>query len=113
MLPALDKEVDMKADEFKAWLQARTMKPLPVKDCISRCRKVEKALSVDLDEEYEKDCGETVILALTYTVNAERNNKAAPGDFSFKPGANIRYRFTDLRSATKKYFSFCKEKSGK
>lgn len=99
----------MKTEEFKSWLQSIPMNPLPVKDCISRCRKVEAALSVDLDEEYEKDRGENVIVSLTYTIEDERNHKTVPENFKFKEGSNIRFRFTDLRSATKKYFSFCEK----
>ena len=103
----------MKTDEFRTWLQALPMNPKPMKDCISRCRKVESALSVDLDKEYRKDRGKAVIAALTYTPEDERNHKAAPESFKFKPDANVRFRFTDLRSATNKYFSFCETRSGK
>jgi hypothetical protein len=103
----------MKTDEFRAWLQSLPMNPKPMKDCISRCRKVEAALSVDLDKEYRKDRGKAVISALTYTPEDERNHKVAPESFKFKPDANIRFRFTDLRSATKKYFSFCEVKAVK
>ncbi len=103
----------MKTDEFRTWLQSLPMNPKPMKDCISRCRKVEAALSVDLDKEYRKDHGKAVISSLTYTPEDERNHKAAPESFKFKPDANVRFRFTDLRSATKKYFSFCEAKAAK
>ena len=103
----------MRTNEFRSWLQSLSMNPNPIKDCISRCRKVEAALSVDLDKEYSKDFGFGVLAALTYTATDERNHKAAPASFNFKPNANIRFRFTDLRSATKKYFSFCESKTDK
>ena len=100
----------MRADEFREWLQSLSMNPKPIKDCISRCRKVESGLSVDLDKEYERDCGEAVIMSLTYTPEDERNHKPAPEGFAFKPGVNVRYRFADLRAAARKYFSFCNAK---
>ena len=78
----------MRDEEFRIWLQKLPMNKNPMKDCISRCRKVEKALSIDLDKEYEK----------------------VTGNFNFKPDAKIRFRFCDLRVAVKKYFSFCQEK---
>lgn len=99
----------MRDDEFRTWLQSLPMNSKPLKDCVSRCRKVEKALAVDLDKAYKKDGGKSVIKALTYTPSDERNNKPAPEGFNFKPDANIRFRFTDLRSATNKYFTFCRD----
>lgn len=98
----------MKDDEFRAWLQSISMNPKPLKDCISRCRKVEKALATDLDKAYKKDGGKAVIKALTYTPSDEKSNKPIPEGFNFKPDANIRFRFADLRSATNKYFAFCR-----
>lgn len=98
----------MKDNEFRAWLYSIPMNPNPIKDCISRCRKVEKALAVDLDKAYKKDGGKAVIKALTYTPSDEKNNMPIPEGFKFKPDANIRFRFTDLRSATNKYFAFCR-----
>ena len=100
----------MRDEEFRIWLQKLPMNKNPMKDCISRCRKVEKALSIDLDKEYEKDHGESVITMLTYTMEDERNGKEITGNFNFEPDAKIRFRFCDLRVAVKKYFSFCQEK---
>lgn len=97
----------MRTDEFRSWLQKSGLGPKPLKDCISRCRKVEKALQIDLDEQFESDRGQSVISSLRYSADDERNGIQAPECFGFKEGANIRFRFTDLRSATKKYFSFC------
>lgn len=99
----------MKTNEFRTWLQSLPMNPHPIKDCISRCHMVEKALSVDLDKEYQKDHGKTVTIVLTYTPKDEKENKPAPDGFKFKPEAKLRLRFTDLRSATKKYFLFCEK----
>lgn len=98
----------MRTKEFRSWLQSIPMNTNPIKDCISRCRKVESALAVDLDDEYIKDHGDSVILALKYTAKDEKNHKPVPEGFNFKPNANIRFRFTDLRSAANKYFLFCK-----
>lgn len=100
----------MKTSEFKEWLLL-SLNPKPAKDCISRCRKVEAALSVDLDREYEKDRGRSVISRLMYTLGDERMQIAAPDGFGFKPGANPRLRLTDLRSASKKYFKFCEARA--
>lgn len=91
---------------FSAWLEALPLQPKPVYDCISRCRRVERSLGIDLDEEYEHDRGKSVLVALTYTIHDERDNKPAPKSFSLTPGANIRYTFSDLRTSVNKYISF-------
>lgn len=101
----------MRTDEFRIWLQEFPLNPKPLKDCISRCKKVEKALQIDLDKEYKKDRGVSVLSALKYTPEDEKNHREAPECFNFKPDANVRFRFTDLRSATKKYFAFCEAKT--
>ena len=41
------------------------------------------------------------ISLITYRINGI--------EFKFKEGSHIRFRMTDLRSATKDYFKFCQE----
>lgn len=98
----------MRKDDFKEWLLSRLNKK-PASDCVSRCKTVETALQVDLDEEFSFDKGKSLLSKMQYSVTDERNNKEAPAEFHFKDNANIRYRMTNLRSAVNKYFEFCKE----
>ena len=101
----------MRVEEFEKWLKKQTLTKNAIKDCLSRCKRVEKALSIDLDDEYKKDEGESVLTLLTYTPKDARNGKPVPGNFSFKPGTDICFRFRDLKTSTKKYFAFCGEPS--
>jgi len=55
-----------------------------VSDCISRCSTVEKALHVDLHNEYLQDGGDSIIKKLSYSKDDFRNNVPAPAEFSFK-----------------------------
>lgn len=96
----------MRKDEYGKFLEGK-LKPKSAKDRISRCRSVEKALSVDLDEEFKKDGGAYVMRMLNYSIQDERSNKPLPDGLSFKSGANVIQRITDLRSAVKQYFVFC------
>ena len=96
----------MRKDEYGKYLENR-LKPNSAKDRLSRCKSVEKALGVDLDEEYKKDGGTRVMEMLSYTIQDARDNKPLPAGLAFKPGANIIQRITDLRSAVKQYFAFC------
>ena len=96
----------MQKENFRNWLaQKRT--PRAVSDCISRCLRVEKALSVDLDDEYAKDGGRRVIESLSYGKREADIGVVFPNRFGFSEGCNQVQRYTDIRSATKKYFSFC------
>ena len=98
----------MRTSEYRAWLQMRISEK-GAKDKISRCKKVEMALSTALDAEYKKDKGGSVLAVLQYSTEDEHNNVPAPPEFKFKEGSHIRFRMTDLRSATKDYFKFCQE----
>ena len=96
----------MRKDEFREWMQGR-IKERPISDCLSRCGRVEKALNIDLDDEFSKDHCKEVLSRLSYSVADEKANKPALPSFEFKPGVSLRFRFTDLRSAVKRYINFC------
>lgn len=96
----------MKKEEFRNYLSI-SVKKKPVSDCLSRCTTVEYALKVDLDEEYAKDGGREVLSKLAYNKRDMDAGIPLPKEFSFKAGCNVVQRMTDLRSAVKRYFSFC------
>lgn len=98
----------MRKDEFRTWLASRVKKK-PASDCISRCAAVEYALNIDLDTEYKKDAGKAVLKKLSYCRRDATAGVKAPTEFSFKEGANVVQRITDLRASVNKYFSFCSE----
>ena len=101
----------MRKEEFRNWMDGK-IKARPISDCLSRCSRVERVLGVDLDDAYAQDQGEGVLSKLQYTIADERANKPYNPEFGFKEGACIRFRYTDLRSAVKKYFAFCSERNG-
>lgn len=102
--------VNMRKDDFKEWLSTK-IKKKPASDCMSRCKTVEQALQIDLDEEFSYDKGKRLMSKMQYTIADERAKKEAPTEFHFRENANIRFRMTDLRSAVNRYFDFCKDTS--
>lgn len=98
----------MRKDDFKEWLLVR-IKKKPASDCVSRCKTVENALQIDLDEEYSLDKGKRLLSKMQYSIADERAKKEAPSEFHFKDDAKIRFRMANLRSAVNRYFEFCKE----
>ena len=100
----------MREDAFRSWMASRGNIGLrPMGDAISRCKRVHKGLGINLDEEYAKDGGRSLIELLNYTEEDVLLNHPAPAGINFKPGANIKNGMASLKSAVNKYFEFCTE----
>ena len=98
----------MRYNEFKSWMENNTsLQPRPIADALSRVRRIENSLHLDMDLEYIKDGGNYVLNKLEYTATDESNCKQAPIGLTFKSGANIRNGMASLKAAAKQYFSFC------
>ena len=102
----------MKKEEFRIWLAPKRTKRA-ISDCISRCSKIEKSMSIDLDLEFEKDLGLNVMKTLSYGKRDLDQGVEFPSQFVFKDGANLIQRITDLRASAKQYFLFCEWYSSK
>lgn len=102
----------MRKNEFRVWLEDKINKK-SAGDCLSRCQKVEKSLNVDLEQEYQKDKGKTVLSAISYRTKDAKANVPLPKEFLFKEGSNSIQRMQNLRSAVKQYFAFCSETKSK
>ena len=100
----------MQKNEFKQWLLERRTERSAI-DCGSRCKKVEKEVSVDLDKEYSKDAGATILQNLSYGQKELNQGIDFPPTFSFKQGSNYVRRYPDLRCSVKQYFRFLEEKN--
>ena len=98
----------MKEEAFKEWMQSLgTMGYRPISDALSRCRRISDSLNINLDSEFLKDGGQSLLSLLEYTSADAKANKPAPPDLYFKPGANIKNGLASLKAAAKKYFEFC------
>ena len=96
----------MQKELFRSWLlNRRTVKA--ASDCISRCKKVENTLGIDLDQEYQRDKGCSVLQSLQYGQREVNKGIPMPEDFGFKQSSNPVQRYTDLRCSVKQYFLFC------
>jgi hypothetical protein len=97
----------MRKEAYRDWLQGKLSK-LAVSDSISRCGRIEECLELNLDDEYQKDGGRSLVELLEYSRDDERLNRPAPSGIVFAPGSDIRSSMSSLRSAVKKYFQFCR-----
>lgn len=98
----------MRENEFREWMiQLGTMQPRPIGDTISRCKRVIKALGVNLDTEYLKDHCQSLVQQLEYTTEDARNGVLVDDAFNFSANANIKNGMASLRSAINKYVEFC------
>ncbi|EHQ4781980.1 hypothetical protein KQY44_002522 [Listeria monocytogenes] len=94
--------------EFRTWLENKgTMGKHPIADALSRCKRLESSLQIDLDREFLNDQGERLISVFEYSTEDEKNNRQPPKGIQFESGSNIKNGMASLRSAGKKYFEFC------
>jgi len=94
----------MKFDFFKSWLENQgTLGKRPIGDCLSRNKRIECDLKINLDFEYERDRGAKLIDLLTYTI--EDKNKNVPSPIPID--GDLITGLASLKAAAKKYFDFC------
>lgn len=89
----------MKLIQFQLWLQGK-LTAKAISDCLSRCKRVEERLGLDLDIEFAKNKGHDLLSILN------GNSDKIIELLSFSPTANIKEGMNSLKSATKKYFLF-------
>jgi len=75
----------------------------PIIDYVSRCRRVEKGLNIDLDIEFSENGGVRVMQILEQETHLLRDK------LHFSPSANIKTGLANLRNAVKKYFDACRQ----
>ena len=98
----------MRYNDFKCWLESSTnLQPRTIADALSRVKRIEHSLRLDLDLEYVKDGGNYVLSILEYAAVDAMVGKKPPLGLEFKPGANIRNGMASLKAAAKQYFNFC------
>lgn len=94
----------MKEQLFENWLKDQSYaNKNVVSDNKSRCKRVESGLSIDLDEEFNRDALADVLIKLTYGKEDAENGKPLPLPMgSSKPWQG----FASLRTAVRNYRSF-------
>lgn len=91
---------------LRAWLTGKIEKR-PIGDCISRCKRIENGLRINLDDEWKKDNGASVVDLLTYSRDDQNRGAPPPHGIIFQRGADIYNGMASLRSAAVRYFDFC------
>ena len=86
---------------FRLWLcNPRRYQPRPIKDAVSRCRRVERHYG-DLDDLYDKDRLVSLLEHLACTPLGECRHR-----IPFRKGADASKGTASLRSAVKRYQEF-------
>ena len=98
----------MQRDLYTKWLAQSNLCPRAQADAKSRCIRVERDLQVDLDVEYKKDGGKSLVSLLEYTQDDKRNGRPAPSGLMFN--GDIKAGMASLKSAVNNYFLFCRTK---
>ncbi|MBU9738464.1 hypothetical protein [Diplocloster agilis] len=96
----------MRNKEYSKWLQAYVTHAV-IANYIKRCQRVEDNLHIDLDDEFVKDNGKSLLTKLTYTTDDQAHNRPLKCDIYFNAGSDLRAGMGSLKTAVSKYFEFC------
>ncbi len=97
----------MRDEEYSIWLQQHVT-PAAINNYVKRCQRVEDNLKIDLDIEFKKDNGVSLLDKLTYTTDDEIHNRPLRCNIEFNAGSNLRNGMGSLKTAVSKYFEFCR-----
>ena len=95
----------MREQEFEKWLR-RKITSAPVRNYILRCGRVERDLRIDLDKEFEKDGGRSLLESMVYSQQDQKNHVPLRCAIEFKPGSDLRNGMASLKTAVSTYFTF-------
>lgn len=90
----------MRYEYFEQWLKKQNYKIGPIRDALSRCRRIERDLKIDLDSEYNRNQCSDVIDRLTAGVKAP---------IGITINGDLKNGLSSLKNAVKKYVIFCSQ----
>src|SRR5690554_6950795 len=93
----------MRTEQFRGWLNDKGLKPKPVSDALSRCRRIASAYG-DLEAAWERDQFSSIIEDLHYSSEDEANARPNPSRILIK--GNLRNGLASLKSAIANYRGF-------
>lgn len=91
----------MNDKEYSNWLQSHVANTA-VANYIKQCQQIEDNLNIDLDDEFIKDKGISLLAKLTYTTNDQLHSKIC-----FNDGLDLQADMNLLKIAVSKYLEFC------
>lgn len=98
----------MRYDEYREWL-GNFITCDAQNNYVKRCQRVENSLEIDLDDEFNKDMGLSILQKLTYTTSNQYNNEPLKCDIQFRYGSDLRNGMASLKTAVSRYFEFCRK----
>ena len=98
----------MDKEAFERYLLKKYSNKHVVSNALSRCKRVEKSLDLDLDREYVRDrCGKLIDI-LGYTKEEEDLGTPLPKGIIIK--GNYFNGMASLRNAVRKYVEYCESR---
>lgn len=94
----------MDKDRFELWLLKKYNNTHVVSDAISRSKRIEEGLNINLDHEYDNDRCKHILEMLEYSKEDEEFNKSTPNGIIIK--GNLYNGMASLRNAIRKYIKF-------
>lgn len=98
----------MRDKEYSNWLQSYVTSAVIV-NYIKRCHRVEDNLHIDLDDEFTKDYGKSLLAKLTYTTDDQVHNRPLKCNIYFNSSSDLRAGMGSLKTAVRRYFEFCQK----
>lgn len=95
--------------EYSNWLQSYVT-PSVVTNYISRCQRVENNLHIDLDDEFVKDFGKSLLEKLTYSIDDQIHNRPLRCNIFFNSNSDLKAGMRSLKTAVNNYFEFCRKR---
>ena len=98
----------MRDDKYRLYLDGK-LSPRAAGDYVSRCKRIEKSLMTNLDIEYKKDGGNSLLSIITYPADGIVNGSPVYKLFNFKNNepAALKRSLDSICVAAKEYFEFC------
>ncbi|MDD6826981.1 MAG: hypothetical protein PUE12_12880 [Oscillospiraceae bacterium] len=90
---------------FRIWMEA-LKEYHTARTYAARCHRVEIEMNIDLDEQFRKDNGTSLMTSLKYSKKEFRDGIRPSCGIHFEDGANMYSGMHSLRASVKKYFDF-------
>mgnify|MGYP004469725701 FL=1 len=101
--------IDMDEKNFRLWME-KNKSYNTARTYTARCIRVENEMGINLDEQYEKDEGNSLMQKLKYSRKESREGISPQCGIVFDIDVDVYIGMHSLRASVKKYFEFLQQK---
>ena len=98
-------DIIMNEAKFRIWFE-KQKNYHTARTYAARCMRIEEELNIDLDDEYRKDRGSSLLDRLKYSREEQRQRKQPRCGLKFGENVDIYTGMNSLRASVRKYFEF-------